>query len=114
MHVVYPARYEDRLGEEFTSIGNDGKTLSMVVRAVEFQGTDWDSFEPNAPSAPGVSAFTLQQGSLCACKIEAEIPIPLVMADKTDAGILEVHLELGEPLPNGCLDRQSLKLRLRF
>jgi hypothetical protein len=36
------------------------------------------------------------------------------MADKTDAGILEVHLELGEPLPNGCLDRQSLKLRLRF
>jgi hypothetical protein len=41
----YPARYKDRFGEEATAILNDGKLLTMVVRGVRFQGTDFDSRE---------------------------------------------------------------------
>jgi hypothetical protein len=112
MQAVYPATYKDRFGEEFVSIGNDGKMLSMVVREVEFRGTDWDGLEPTEPLA--AASFTLQQGSLCSCTIEADMPVPVVMAGETVDGILKVELELGEPLPHSCLDRESLKLRLQF
>jgi hypothetical protein len=114
MHAVYPVKYKDRFGEERTSILNDGKTLSMTVRGVEFQGTDWDSLEPSGQVSSVQHLFVLQQGNLCSCKIEVEMPIPVVVGDKTEDGTLEIELELGDPLPNGSLDKETLLLRLRI
>lgn len=45
MHRTYLTKYRDKNGEEMTSISNDGRTLSMVVRGVEFRGRDFDSLE---------------------------------------------------------------------
>jgi hypothetical protein len=46
MTTTYRARYKDRFGEEATAILNGGETLTMVVRGVRFQRTDFDGFEP--------------------------------------------------------------------
>jgi hypothetical protein len=114
MHAIYPVKYHDRFGKEQTSILNDGKTLSMTVRGVEFQGTDWDSLEPLPMSALVENQFVLQGGSLCSCKIEVEMPVPVVISDKGENGTLEIEIELGDPLPNGNLNKETLLLKLRL
>ena len=47
MKPEYPARYIDEHGEEETIIRNDGKTLRMRVRGVEFSGMRFEDFEPD-------------------------------------------------------------------
>lgn len=114
MKVHYAARYTDRAGTAVTSIANDGITLSMVVRDVEFAGSDFDGLEPVAGTDPArLVSFTLQGGSLCSCVIEADIPIPVATPDGTEEGLLTARLELGNPASNGGLDREHLTLELR-
>ncbi len=68
MITRYPALYRDAHGEEATVIENDGKTLRMVVRGVEFTGTMFDDFEPSiAQDDPDLAPFSLYCGSLCSC-----------------------------------------------
>ncbi len=113
MTVSYPARYRDRLGEERTTIRNDGKTLTMVVRGVRFSGEDFDSFEPeDAPDSMRLPPFSLLHGCLCSCFIQADIPVPVVTPDGEVDGLLTFELELGEPMPTSQMDREPLKLRL--
>jgi hypothetical protein len=114
MNATYPARYRDRFGEEPTAILNDGKTLTMVVRGVQFQGNDFDGFEPQDGSDPALlSSFSFFHGSLCFCVIKADIPVPVVTPTGIMDGLLTFELELGEPLPTGQMDRERLKLLLR-
>ncbi len=114
MTLHFPARYADRFGHEATSIANDGATLSMVVRGVVFAGSDFDGLEPAAGTDPArLTSFALQQGSLCSCVIEADIPIPVAGPAGTEEGVLTARLELGDPAPNGGLDRKHLTLVLR-
>jgi hypothetical protein len=109
----YPAKYRDKLGEVTTTIQNDGRTLRMVVRSIEFCGTDFDSLEPTEQDASTLSSFTLQQNCLCSCVIECQLLIPIVGAE-TAQGSLDVHLELGNPEPRGGLDRKYLQLGLKL
>lgn len=109
----YPARYKDRFGEEATTITNDGKTLSMVVRGVRFQGLDFDRFKLQEVSDPTqLETFAFLRGSLSFCVIEADIPLPVATPTGTVDGLLTFELELGEPLPTGQMNRERLKLRL--
>ena len=48
----YPAKYFDKFGEEDTTIKNNGKLLSMVVRGLEFTGAMLDDWEPLDRSDP--------------------------------------------------------------
>jgi Family of unknown function (DUF6304) len=113
MTITYSARYKDRFGEEATSILNDCEKLTMVVRGIRFQGTDFDSFEPqDGADSAQLSSFTFLHGSLCFCVIEANIPIPVVTPTGIVDGLLTFELELGEPLPTGQMDRERLKLAL--
>jgi hypothetical protein len=115
MHAIYPAKYSDRMGEELTTITNDGKILSIVLRGIEFRGDDFDALEPPNDADPSVlSSFCIHRNELCSCVIDAEIPVPIVTPHTSTEGILSVHLELGEPAPNGGLDREGLSLRLAF
>jgi hypothetical protein len=115
MTTTYSARYKDRFGEESTTILNDGETLTMIVRGVRFQGTDFDSFEPQEVSDPAqLSSFTFLHGSLCYCTIQPDIPNPVVTPTDTVNGLLTFDLELGEPLPTGQMDRERLKVCIRF
>jgi len=113
MLATYPATYRDRFGEEATTIENDGTTLRMVVRGVEFTGRMFDDWEPSTTaSSLQLTSFPLNRGELCSYTLNCEIPIPLVKADQTTLVILHVHLELGEPRANGGVDREDLKLGL--
>jgi hypothetical protein len=110
----YPAKYRDKLGEVTTTIQNDGKTLRMVVRGIEFCGRDFDALEPtDQVNSSKLADFTLQQGCLCSCVIDCEMRVPVAGASKADAG-LTIHLELGEPKPNGGFDREDLHLSLEL
>ena len=110
---TYSARYKDRYGEERTTILDDGGSLTMVVRGVQFRGRDFDGFEPESGSDPvQLASFTFLHGSLGACVIEADIPLPVVTPTGTVDGRLTFELELGEPLPTGQMDRERLTLRL--
>jgi hypothetical protein len=114
MQVAYPARYTDRKGQELASITNDGKTLTMIVRGVQFQGSDFDSLEPTGEPDPALlSSFTLDKGYLCSCILETEMPLPVVTPHGVLEGVLTVHLELGDPEPKGGIDREHLTLQLK-
>ena len=113
MSAAYPTRYRDRHGEVVTQLHNDGQTLSMVVRGVEFRGRDFDGLEPTPSTDPAaLSPFTLQHGDLCACTLDFEMPLPVVIDQQIQEGTLTVHLELGEPTPKGGIDREILSLTL--
>ncbi len=109
---IYPAKYRDKSGEVLTAIENDGRTLRMVVRGVEFSGPDFDGMEvTRGQNVADLSLFTLQRGELCSCVIECEIPIPVGGAEITQ-GVLRVRLELGNPRSEGGLDGEDLRLEL--
>jgi hypothetical protein len=115
MTTTYPARFKDRFGENATTILNDGKTLTMVIRGVRFRGNDFDSFEPQDVSDQAqLATFTFLHGSLCSCVIGADIPMPVVTPTGAVDGLLTFELELGEPLPTGRMDRERLTLWLKF
>ncbi len=111
----YPAVYQDRYGEVSTLITNDGKLLRMVVRDVAFSGEDFDGLEPESgTSSAQMASFTLDHGSLCACTIVCDIPVPVVVGREVLLGKLHMHLELGAPRSGGNrgIDREDLLLTL--
>lgn len=111
----YPAKYTDANGFEDTSITNDGQTLRMVTRGVEFVGTDFDSLEPLADATKEqLRTFSLHNGSLCSCCIELQVPIAIHDNGQEITGNLEVGLQLGGPAFNGALDREELSLVLQY
>lgn len=113
MFASYPACYRDSFGIEETSIHNDGKTLSMSVRGVAFEGPGLDRLAPTrGPDSARLSSFTFLHGSLCFCVIETDIPLPVVTPRGTVDGILKVDLQLCLPLPTGQMNRERLKLQL--
>ncbi len=111
----YPAKYTDALGSDETTIANDGESLRMIVRGVEFTSTDFDSLEPPVDATPEQLAnFTLHRGSLCACRIECRIPISIHDNGQESSGSVEMALQLGDPTANGGLDREELSLVLHY
>jgi len=110
---TYVARYFDAHGAEDTTITNDGTTLRMTLRDVEFAGTDFDSLEPNdAATQDQLAKFTLNHNELCSCRIECEVPIPINDHGSQSQGTLFVDLTVGDPEPKGWLDLEVLRLRL--
>jgi hypothetical protein len=111
---LYPATYFDAHGSETTTIANDGETLRLTLRGVEFVGSDFDSLEPTGAPANQLQRFSLHDGCLCSCRIECRIPVPVHDRGKLWDGSLEVELTLGGPAPNGGIDRELLRIILEF
>ena len=110
----YPATYTDARGSERTIIANDSDTLRVRLRGVDFAGQDFDALSPTEGATPKqLRQFTLQQGDLCSCRIECQIAVPIGGRIKTN-GTLLVDLVLGDPAPNGGIDRENLHLVLQF
>ena len=115
MNESYPAKYRDKHGEEITSIHNDGKQLTMIVRGVLFTGNDFDLLQATIPlDDPQLETFTLQKGDLADCEIEYDMPITAVTNKENTLCNLHIHLKLGKPLANGALENEALQLSLEF
>jgi len=113
MLVIYPAKYQDDSGEEITTIENDGKNLTTLIRGIRFEGRDFDGLEPQeTPEIVQKAMFTLNSGELCNCILEFEMPISIMMINEIVSGTLQAHLKLGKPHTNGGIDKERLQLRL--
>ncbi|HEV3146271.1 MAG TPA: DUF6304 family protein [Gemmataceae bacterium] len=110
----YPATYSDAHGSETSIIDNDGETLGLSLRGVEFVGSDFDSLEPKGAAPEQLRPFTLNQGCLCSCRIECRIPAPVHEGGRLLDGALLVELVLGDPAPKGGLDREQLRIVLEY
>ena len=111
----YLATYTDVHGDEPTKIINDGKTLRMVVRGVEFSGSDFDSLgPPEIIASEQLQAFPIHNDALCSCRIECQMPIAIDDNGLQANGELFVQLSLGDPAPNGALDSEKLSIVLDF
>jgi hypothetical protein len=109
----YPASYTDVRGTEATAITNEGETLRMTIRDVEFIGTDFDALEPCDDATPDqLTRFSLNHNELCSCRIECAIPILINSHGSASQGTLAVELILGDPEPKGWLDREELHITL--
>lgn len=110
----YPTTFSDRWGSEVTTMYNDGATLSVVLREVQFSGKDFDMLKPD-PQTPNalLDKFTLNFGTLCGCTFDIEIETPVLARDKEQRGILAAHLELGQPTHSRGIGRELLRLSLR-
>jgi hypothetical protein len=112
---TYQAIYADRHGSENTVILNYGDKLHISLRGVEFSGRDFGSLEPQGCiSDNGLESFTLSQNQLCSCRIECKIPVTVCKLQNEIDGLLSVELTLGDPVHNGGIDREILKLTLAF
>src|SRR5438874_8581330 len=115
MLASYPAKYRDKHGEVITTIENDGKILRMIVRGVEFRGSDFDALEPCVVSEDSsLSSFTVCRGCLCSCVIDCQMSVPIAYGKEIDFACLIVHLDLGDPRPNGGIDHEKLLLELQY
>ena len=109
----YPTKFTDIHGTEETMIANDGETLRIVLRGVEFVGTNFDSLEPTENATPELlSQFALHHNELCSCCIECTIRILITDGVNQSEGTLFVRLTLGNPAPNGWLDCEHLQIVL--
>lgn len=110
--VNYPAIYIDTFGEEKTVIQNDGKTLRMSLRGIEFSGFMFDDFTPDSADETKLASFPFHAGTLCSYKLECQIPISVLVFDKVVEGNLQAHIEIGDPAPNGGVDLEQIQLTL--
>lgn len=111
----YPGLYQDALGVEAATVRNDGQTLRVALRGVEFRGSDFDALEPaSGVEAAEKAGFRLSHGALCACQLDFTMPLEIATAKGPCTCKMRVALTLGEPGPDGALDREELLLELAF
>jgi hypothetical protein len=111
MFEIYSTKYGDNFGEETTTIQNNGKSLLMTLRGIEFQGSMLDDWKPTTKTLPS-SSFTLWRGQLCSYTLDCKMQVPVIYRGKISSGILRVKLELGAPNEDGGIDREYLQLEL--
>ncbi len=100
MMAIYPAIYRDAHGEEATEIENDGQTLRMVVRGVEFISKPFGSFDDLRPSIEDeakLSSFTFDRyRELIEATLKFVVPLPVVVDSDVISATLSVVVDLSE------------------
>ena len=93
---AYPARNQDARGVEATTIHNDGRTLRMVVRGLEFCGSDFDALAaPPGLDAATRASFSLVQGYLTDFVLEWKMPMGVAVGGRLTEARLDASLTLG-------------------
>ena len=111
---IYKAKYTDSFGEEETVITNDGHTLRMILRSVEFIDTDFDGFQTAVTDPEKLSSFTFFSGSLCGYVLEWVMPVKVFDNGSHTMDKLNCRLELGAPTDKGHLEVENLHLVLEL
>jgi len=118
--VTYPAVYKDAHGEDPATIVNDGKSLRLVVRNVEFTGDDLDGLEPTVGwGHPDVESFPQHwvrgaPADLCDFALEWDMRVPVQVDSTVVEAVLHAQLEIGPPQEKYVADLEKLKLTLHL
>jgi hypothetical protein len=80
----YLVKYKDKFGKERTEISSDGRTMHLVLRGIEFEGSDFEMLEGKIDD----NKFEYEKyqdclGDLTNFELEVNFPIRIVW-DKTD------------------------------
>lgn len=111
----WPVRYSDHNGIEESQIFSDGKNLKLMLRGINFSGTDFDSLSPEKEANIAMlKSFSLHESCLCDCKLECVIKLPVQVRGNIIEGDLLILLELGSPTHRGMLDKEDLRLTLQY
>lgn len=100
---VWAGWYRDRRGAEAVAIAAHGRQLRTRIRGVEYEGATFAALQPVGTD-----------GVLSACVLEWDIPLPVDLDGAVQRATLSCLLTLGEPLPDGSLDRADLNLTLHY
>jgi len=96
--TTYPAIYRDAHGEEHTVIENDGQTLRMIVRGIEFVSKAFGSFEfltaQNRDEAISAGFALDRYDDLLAATIIYEMPLMVIVRHEEILGTLTVQVDL--------------------
>lgn len=106
--VEMPATFSDKRGSECVSIQTTGTSLATTIRGIGFTGEDFDSLSP----LEATDLFSLCGGCLCGCRLMVGIPVRLVTPQELRRAIIQADIVLGEPVPNGGLDNETIQVRL--
>jgi hypothetical protein len=110
---VYRAIFEDIRRCEITEIHNNGREICISLQGIDFIGNDFDSLSPVGFQLElARSKFTLQHNVLCSCRLKWTMPLVLLHQGNSFEGILGIDLILGNPLPNGGIDLETVTLEL--
>jgi len=111
----YSAKYIDINGVEQTTIYNDSQNLRLTIKGVEFSGPAFDMLEPaDDATAEEKAPFSFSHDCLCSCRIELRMPILISHENKRIDGSLSIKIVLGDVMPNGGLDRETIELILEY
>lgn len=109
----YHAQYIDDFGTEETIILNDGRTLQMRLRGVDFRGSmidDWKSIKGREHCR---SLFTFDEwNQLFAFSLHFQMPVTFVDNQLSKDAMLAVNLEIGKPQPKNLAVTTSLRIAL--
>ncbi len=100
---VWAGWYRDRLGAEAVAIAAHGQQLRTRIRGVEYEGATFAALRP----AGG-------RGVLSSCVLEWDMPLPVRAGGTVQRATLSCLLTLGDPRPDGALDRSDLNLTLHY
>lgn len=100
---VWAGWYRDRRGAEAVSIAARGRQLCTRIRGVEYEGAAFAALE-------AIGA----EGLLSSCVLEWDMPLPVHADGDVHRATLSCLLTLGEPRPDGSLDRADLNLVLHY
>ncbi|MEU4495023.1 DUF6304 family protein [Streptomyces sp. NPDC023998] len=100
---VWAGWYRDRRGAEAVTIAAHGRQLRTRIRGVEYEGATFAALQPAGA-----------HGVLSSCVLEWDIPLPVDLDGAVQRATLSCLLTLGEPQPDGSLDRADLNLTLHY
>lgn len=95
--ICIKATYTDLLGSESIVIQNFGKLLKTRIRGVDFEGYDFDGFEPLADA----SDFVLFGGCLCDCAMTVDLPVRLAAPAGVRPSVIRAEIKLAAPDDRG-------------
>ncbi|MFF0889543.1 DUF6304 family protein [Streptomyces sp. NPDC003456] len=112
---AWPGRYTDRYGSQELVFESDGRELiRTTIRGVPFEGEAMDALGALAGEPPE-KMFRLADGHLCSCLLEWDVPLTVGTPGRPPrTGVLHCALRLGDPVPSGALDEESLTVTLRL
>ena len=115
MPASYPANYRDEFGAETITIFNDGQTLSLVLRGIEFKGNNFHSFNISQDTDLSKrNQFNLYSDELCGYSMDCDIPVWLVSNDETLKTFVHVHVEYGKPEKESNITSEVLQLAIEY